>query len=671
MSNLVTQYIRRIGKFSTKKTDRPVVAVPGTNHIDDSDVWTNDTIYEGEQVINLATGKTYTSDSRQIVELGSNDAIIKGMQVVSIPGASLNADPLYIKVTDGYINLCGKTFRHKSIDGSISAPGDVCVTPNPSYKARYDLVYVSSDYPNKVDFDDTNYKVKLTVIKGVLDIKELYNETIINAKLVSAGLAVDESILLGIVHIPPYYNSLSATNSLRPWSWGVSYEDNDEKYLNFIQSQSFNISSIKPGFLIDYLLGRTFTHVDSDGDLRKTYVYLKNQILTYDNGNSLVPDTSLYKVLSTHLCKDLSTSIANNLIAQINEVGSPGGYTNIHNELDDLQGGDELLDKFYHSNQPINTTDDVSFNSLRLLTLEDDNVIWDFAYTSPSAIGTFQMSDNSSGPIFMALKSRGNYAAPEAVQLNDELLKFVASGFDGVSWATSNPAGFVICADGAWTTKVHPSRVDIYVGQQNSTSNMLIASGGSDGTFDFLGNIKVKYNAQFLQQIQVGNISGLTTPVEGMIRWNGVNYQGYKEEDYAHHWVNLDEIPEVQIKNTSYTLTATTIKTLNSIPFELLPSPGSGYVYQIIACTARLNYASVPFDFPLHTDTINIIDEGVLFKRLYSVEFLNQTSETRVALGKTNTWLGDNVRLLLTADGDATVGDSSLDIYLTYFVIKL
>lgn len=338
MSNLVVQYIKRIGKFFTNKDDRPVVARPGTNHIDDAGDWAENTIYEGEQVANLYTGKLFTSDSRQIIELNREDVIIYGMQAVSIPGASANADPLYIRVTDGYIRINGKTYKHVAVHGAMSAPGDITVQPNPSRLGRYDLLYASGDYPNKVDPSDVYYKAKLTVVKGNSNIKNLYDDNFVNVKIISAGLEPDESILLAIIYVPPFYNALSGKNLLRPWSWGVSASDDDEKYLNFIQGQPNNIPSIKPGFLLDYIIGRIFVHTDSGGDLRKRYMYLKNQILTYDNGNPLAPDKRLYKVLATHICNNLTESIAEDLIAPIagGGGGSPGAGTYNHSELFEL-----------------------------------------------------------------------------------------------------------------------------------------------------------------------------------------------------------------------------------------------------------------------------------------------------------------------------------------------
>lgn len=340
MSNLIVQYLRRVGKFFTGKDDKPVVAQPGTNHIDDAAEWTEKTIYEGEQVANLYTGKLFTSDSRQIIELNREDVIIYGMQAVSIPGASAEADPLYIRVTDGYIRINGKTYKHKAVGPEDSAPGDITVQPNPGRLGRYDLIYASGDYPNKVDTGDVYYKAKLTVVKGSSNIQDLYNDDFVNTKVQGAGLEPDESILLGIVYVPPFYNALVGKNWLRPWSWGVSAADDNEKYLNFIQSQPKNIPSVTPGFLLDYIIGRIFVHTEPGGDLRKRYMYIKNQILTYDNGNPLYPDKRIYKVLSTHLCENLAQSINDDKIAPISGTGgggSPGSGTLNHSELFELQ----------------------------------------------------------------------------------------------------------------------------------------------------------------------------------------------------------------------------------------------------------------------------------------------------------------------------------------------
>lgn len=337
MNNLISQYIRRIGKFIINKNDKPTVAIPGTNHVDDAASWTDKTIYQGEHVTNIYTGKTFTSDSQQIIELNSENCIIEGMQVMSIPGAASEADPLYVKVSNGYVRICGKTYRHKSIVPTILTPGDLLIEQNTSVQGRYDLVYASGDYPNKAENSDDVYKAKLTVIKGVYDINELYDTSIVLSKLQGVSLLPDESVLLGIIYVPPFYNSLGGVNHLRPWSWGVSIDNNTDKDLNVIQSQYVNTTSITPGHLLDQILSRVFIHKDSGGNLRKRNTYLRNQLIVYENENQLAPDKKLYKVLNTHFCYDLTTSLANNSIAEINGNGggSPGGVYN-HSELNEL-----------------------------------------------------------------------------------------------------------------------------------------------------------------------------------------------------------------------------------------------------------------------------------------------------------------------------------------------
>ncbi|MCK9575371.1 MAG: hypothetical protein WC979_00845 [Candidatus Pacearchaeota archaeon] len=337
MSNIITQFSRRISKYWTDKSESPVVAVPGTNHVDDASTWTNQTIYQGEIGINLYTGQLYTSDSKQIIALNTENAIINGMQVVSIEGAGGDADPLYIRITNGYVRINGVTYRHKAVVQADNAPGDITVLPTSSY-GRYDLIYASSGYPNRAEISDTAfYKAKITVVNGSTNLTDLFNVSYVETQLNNAGLFADESVLLGIVYVPANYSSASGFNHLRPWSWGVSAEGTSENYLNYKTGQSINAPAITPGTLLSNVITSITTHHDAGADLRKRYTYLAGQILSYDNGNITAPDKKLYKVLRTHFCTSLSASISNNDIAAISgTIGSPGSGTANHSELFEL-----------------------------------------------------------------------------------------------------------------------------------------------------------------------------------------------------------------------------------------------------------------------------------------------------------------------------------------------
>ncbi len=176
-------------------------------------------------------------------------------------------------------------------------------------------------------------------------------------------------------------------------------------------------------------------------------------------------------------------------------VAAPTSSSYVHNDLTGIEGGDAITPHYYHSDQPINTTDDVIFRSLRVRDLMADDAVWDLGYTDKRSLGTFQINNTSEGGIILALKGRGTYSSTLPVSLNDKLLSFSGSGYDGNSWRTSAPAGFIISADENWNPSTQATRIDLYVIKPNSSTNFKIASALSDGTFEFHENITVANDA--------------------------------------------------------------------------------------------------------------------------------------------------------------------------------
>jgi hypothetical protein len=265
MSNIVTQYIRRISKYLTNVDDNPTVAPSGTNHVDDASLWGNTTIYKGETVVNLATGKSYTSDDAQIIEIGVSNAIIYGMQVVSVPAASNNANNLWLKVTDGYVRINGRLLKHQSVATDMQSNGDIIITANTTLQPRFDLIYAYNGYPDKINSNDTDYKAKLQVITGSSNLQDLYSQDYVDTKLSQASptLTKDNSIFLGFVYVPANYTVSSFENLLRPWSYGVSSEGTGENLLNFNHAQSLNAQVTSPGGLLSIILSTIATHYEA------------------------------------------------------------------------------------------------------------------------------------------------------------------------------------------------------------------------------------------------------------------------------------------------------------------------------------------------------------------------------------------------------------------------
>ena len=323
MSNLITQYIRRIAKLLPDK-EVPRISPLGTNHIDDPQEWDDKTIYKGEIAINLNTGKIFSSDGNNVVYLGRNNGILLGMQVMvpkdiaAEPGT--NSIPRDLTVTNGYVNINGKKYYHKSV--ATSSAGDVKIDKNSTIRERFDLIYAIGT--NEMSSSQPFKKAEIVSVKGPNNIEYFYEDERFSDFLPS-GKTINDCILLAIVRIPSNYGNES-WHQLRPWSWSVSMKK-EERQLNLLYTQPSPIPNITPAYLIDYLKNHIFEHIETE-DYRYKKIYLEGQLLKHGS--------SLYSVQETHLCRSLLISLQNNLLVEISGsgVGTPGtGGVNIHEDL--------------------------------------------------------------------------------------------------------------------------------------------------------------------------------------------------------------------------------------------------------------------------------------------------------------------------------------------------
>ena len=162
-TNLLTSFVRRINKFFLSEEAswyRPNAAAPGTNHIDDPSLFGEETIYRGETIIDLNTGKQYTQDGAEILEVGAVNGVVQGMSL------SKSATQNYIKVGDGSVRTMGKTYWFKS------SGADLLIANNPeTNKVRIDIIAAQSNYPTPADpsqapTGSTEYAAGLTAIQG-------------------------------------------------------------------------------------------------------------------------------------------------------------------------------------------------------------------------------------------------------------------------------------------------------------------------------------------------------------------------------------------------------------------------------------------------------------------------------------------------------------------------
>lgn len=156
MSSLITEFIRRVEKLIAGS--RPKMPPVGTNHVDDYNQWTSDTLYKGELGINIEEGSLFTQDGSQPVELNTEDAFLGG-HVLQTSGVSSQ----YLSVTQGKIRINGKTYYTPTpVD---VADTNIYIQPNTSSNPRIDLICIKGDltlyYPTL-----ELYGTQFLVVKG-------------------------------------------------------------------------------------------------------------------------------------------------------------------------------------------------------------------------------------------------------------------------------------------------------------------------------------------------------------------------------------------------------------------------------------------------------------------------------------------------------------------------
>jgi hypothetical protein len=172
-TNLITSFVRRIGKYFSSSVSswyRPRSVEPGLNHIDDPSAFDEKTIYKGEEIVDLDTGRLFTQDGAEIVELNTDNSILEGM-LVRNPSASVSGGPLWLTVESGSVRINGRTYWHQA----ASASGDVQINPNTDLnRVRIDVITASSGYPvpatgvSGMPANATEYAAQINYHQGTL-----------------------------------------------------------------------------------------------------------------------------------------------------------------------------------------------------------------------------------------------------------------------------------------------------------------------------------------------------------------------------------------------------------------------------------------------------------------------------------------------------------------------
>lgn len=189
------------------------------------------------------------------------------------------------------------------------------------------------------------------------------------------------------------------------------------------------------------------------------------------------------------------------------------------------------------------------------------------------------------------------------------------------------------------------------------------------------------YNDIIWECLSVNPISGVA-PDSDPTKWRKVyaaKLAHFINEDIALAQGSADEVTAADIRlyldkyqTVSLALSAADVKTLNSVPVEIVAAPGAGYAIEFISASAFLDWGSVAFDntaILLQTDTAGTHQAatGTLLTATADKFVRFSTSS-----GGATTQIVENKALQVTAAADSTTtGDSPVTIYLNYRIITL
>lgn len=118
---------------------------------------------------------------------------------------------------------------------------------------------------------------------------------------------------------------------------------------------------------------------------------------------------------------------------------------------------------------------------------------------------------------------------------------------------------------------------------------------------------------------------------------------------------------------------AADIKTGNTTPIEILPALPAGYVYDIISAIAKINAGATAFDDAIgemqimYSGSAALLTSGVGFTNTLTAFFIKMNPDILATLPQIIEGSGIEVKF----SADSTVGDGTIDIYVSYRIVKL
>lgn len=132
-------------------------------------------------------------------------------------------------------------------------------------------------------------------------------------------------------------------------------------------------------------------------------------------------------------------------------------------------------------------------------------------------------------------------------------------------------------------------------------------------------------------------------------------------------------LPDIFHKKIS--LTASQFKNINTTPIDLIDAPGAGKIIGNVGGLFKLNFGTIPFNFP--NGLLLLKNEGAMVGKCYIAHENANATVSGVfdllppQIGGPGISAIPNTKLQLTQNSNASTGDSTVDIYLTYEIVTL
>lgn len=503
MAKKLTKNLVRRTEFPLGNT-RPDIPPVGTNHVDDADLWTDNTIYKHELGLNLNDGEIYTQDDTQPVAFGREDGIISGL-TISTSGVSTTE----INVSAGKVRIKGRTYKYNSAvdvdDATIS------IDSNIDNWARLDAIGVKSDL-DAYDASDKFYGVDFKVFKGT-------SRSDIPVPSVDNGY-----IFLGFVLVVP---NATAQDVLRPLP-----------VTNFYEGQSpLNVS---PEQFSEDLVSRIFRWSVNT-------LFLKDQILVFDN--------NLYKVATTYISD--GTSIYNDI--NTNALTSMGAMTNSNISVFSHVGSDPTDGSWVNA-----YFEDWAGNTRILDALFDiSTFIKSFAPSKPNNISQVTMSmvttSATAGISNLGLGNVATYVVSDSGNVE------VESAERFIPYSSGTLKSYLYTPSTSYTTNaIDLSDIPITqpnIVQRTDISNVYTFTVERDDHYGTQAGFKGFYNSIYANAVTLANL----TPSANSYRFNFTHLSSTANSEII-FYVENNRTPNIANVDTFYANTYTSVKYLSGLP---------------------------------------------------------------------------------------------------------